>query len=85
MHLAVDTLGYLLAVLVTLANEQDRHQVAKWAKPVQEATGDAVELTFVDLVYTGEQAAQDAAAHHRKREVVKPLKAKRGVVLLPRR
>jgi transposase len=28
-HLAVDTRGYLLAVLVTPANEQDRRQVAE--------------------------------------------------------
>jgi TPR repeat protein len=27
VHIAVDTLGHLLAVLVTPANAQDRHQV----------------------------------------------------------
>jgi transposase len=85
VHIAVDTLGYLLALLVTPANAQDRHQVAELAQHVQEVTGDAVELAFVDQAYTGLQAADDAAAHHMKLEVVKLAEAKRGFVLLPRR
>ena len=85
VHLAVDTLGYLLALVVTPANEQDRHQVAELAQQVQEATGDSVQLAFVDQAYTGEQAAQDAAAHHMELDVVKLSEAKRGFVLLPRR
>jgi transposase len=84
VHLAVDTLGHLLALLVTAANEQDRHQVAEWAKHVQEVTGDSVELAFVDQAYTGAQAAQDAAANRMKLEVVKLPEASRGFVLLPR-
>ena len=32
VHLAVDTLGHLLAVLVTPANEQERAQVGKLAR-----------------------------------------------------
>jgi transposase len=56
--LAVDTLGNLLALLVTPANEQDRPQVAALAKHVQEVTGDSVEVAFVDQAYTGEQAAE---------------------------
>jgi transposase len=43
VHLAVDTLGQLLAVLVTPANEQDRAQVAALAEQIQEATGESVE------------------------------------------
>jgi transposase len=85
VHMAVDTLGNLLALLVTPANEQDRHQVAELAKQVQEATGDSVELAFVDQAYTGEQAAQDAAANHMQLEVVKLPEARHGFVLLPRR
>ena len=85
VHLAVDTLGHLLAMVVTPANEQDRHQVAELAKQVQEVTGDSVELAFVDQAYTGEQAAQDAADNHMTLEVVKLPEAKRGFVLLPRR
>src|SRR5512143_23760 len=40
VNLAVDTLGQLLALLVTPANEQDRAQVAELAEKVQEATGE---------------------------------------------
>jgi transposase len=58
--------------------------VAVLAKSVQDATGDSVELAFVDQTYTGQQAAQDAVSNHMELEVVK-LSAKRGFVLLPRR
>ena len=85
IHAAVDTLGHLLAVLVTPANAQDREQVAALAAAVQEATGQTVEVAFVDQGYTGEQAATDAAAYGIRLEVVKLEEAKRGFVLLPRR
>jgi transposase len=84
-HIAVDTLGHLLALLVTPADEQDRAQVAQLAEAVQEATGESVELAFVDQGYTGEAAAESAAAHGMRLEVVKLPEAKRGFVLLPRR
>jgi transposase len=85
VHLAVDTLGPLWALLVTAANEQDRRQVAELTKQVQEVTGESVELAFVDPAYTGPQAAHDAAANHMQLEVVKLSEAKCGFVLLPRR
>jgi transposase len=85
VHLAVDTLGQLLAVMVTPANEQDRAQVGALAEQIQEATDDAVEIAFVDQGYTGEQPATDAQAHGIRLEVVKLPTAKRGFVLLPRR
>jgi transposase len=85
VHLAVDTLGQLLAVLVTPANEQDRAQVAALAELVQEATGDSVEIAFVDQGYTGDEPAADAQAHGIRLEVVKLPTAKRGFILLPRR
>ena len=44
VHMAVDTLGHLLAAHVTAANEQDRSQVSVLAAQVQVVTGDAVEL-----------------------------------------
>jgi transposase len=84
-HLAVDTLGLLLAVHVTPANEQERAHVATLAAQVQEVTGQQVEVAFVDQGYTGEQAETDAAAHGIRLEVVKLPDAKRGFVLLPRR
>jgi transposase len=85
VHMAVDTLGHLLALHVTAADAQDRAQVAQLAAQVQEVTGDSVEVAFVDQGYTGERPAQDAAAHGLHLEVVKLPEAKNGVVLLPRR
>ncbi len=84
-HIAVDTLGHLLALIVTPADEQDRAQVAELAGRVQEATGGSVELAFVDQGYTGEAAAEGAAAHGLRLEVVRLPEAERGFVLLPRR
>jgi transposase len=85
IHLAVDTLGHLLAVLVTPANAQEREQVAALAAAVQDATGQTVALAFVDQGYTGEQPAAEAAAHGIQLDVIKLPEAKRGFVLLPRR
>lgn len=84
-HIAVDTLGNLLALVVTPANEQDRAQVAALAEAVQEVTGEGVEVAFVDQGYTGEKAAQEAKAHGMRLEVVKLAEVKKGFVLLPRR
>ncbi len=84
-HVAVDTLGLLLAVHVTPANEQERAQVATLAASVQEATGDHVEVAFVDQGYTGAEAEAAAAEHGIRLEVVKLPEAKKGFVLLPRR
>jgi transposase len=85
VHAAVDTLGHLLALHVTPADAQDRAQVAELAAAVQEATGQTVEVAFVDQGYTGEAAAAEAAAHGIRLEVVRLPEAKRGFVLLPRR
>jgi transposase len=85
VHLAVDTLGQLLAAIVTPANEQERAQVDALAEQVQAATGDSVEVAFVDQGYTGDEAAADAAKHGIRLEVVKLPTAKHGFVLLPRR
>ncbi len=84
-HMAVDTLGQLLALVVTPANEGDRAQVATLPRQVQEATGESVEVAFVDQGYTGERAAEDAEASGIRLEAVKLPKARRGFVLLPRR
>ena len=85
VHLAVDTLGHLLGLHVTPADEQDRAQVEQLATAVQEASGGRVELAYVDQGYTGETAADAAAAQGIVLEVVKLPGAKRGFVLLPRR
>src|SRR6476469_1141220 len=51
-HAVVDTLGHLLALHVTPANEGDRAEVAHLAEAVQEITAQTVELAFVDQGYT---------------------------------
>jgi transposase len=81
----VDTLGHLLALHVTPANEQDRAQVGLLAGRVQEVTGGSVVLAFVDQGYTGEQPHAVAAVHGIELDVVKLSEAKRGFVRLPRR
>jgi transposase len=55
------------------------------ARSVQEATGESVELAYVDRGYTGERAAADAGTQGIRLEVVKHPGAKKGFVLLPRR
>jgi len=85
VHAAVDTLGHLLALFVSPANEQERAWVGELAGAVQEATGESVELAYVDQGYTGESPASEAEAHGMRLEVVKHSEAKRGFVLLPRR
>jgi len=85
VHAAVDTLGHLLALCVTAADEQDRAQVSELAERVQTETGETVEIAYVDQGYTGENAADAAEEHGIKLEVVKLPEAKRGFVLLPRR
>jgi len=85
VHAAVDTLDHLLAVRVNPANAQERAQVAALAEAVQEATGEAVELAYVDQGYTGAGVALDASDHGIRLEAVKLADAKRGFVLLPRR
>lgn len=85
VHMAVDTLGHLLALHVSPANEQERAHVGEVAQAVQRVTGETVEVAFVDQGYTGEEPAQAAAAHGIQLEVVKLPAAKKGFVLLPRR
>jgi transposase len=84
-HIAVDTLGHLLALHVTPANEQDRAQVEELARQVQEVTQQSVEVAFVDQGYTGEGPAQAAQSQGMELQVIKLLETKKGFVLLPRR
>jgi transposase len=85
VHMAVDTLGHLLALRVTPADAQDRAQVEALAQQVQDVTGEHVEIAYVDQNYTGDAPAQAAAAQGIQLEVVKLPQAKHGFVLLPRR
>jgi len=70
-HVAVDTWGHLLALLVTPADEQERAQVEELASAVQQVTGEHVELAYVDQGYTGPEPAEAAAGHGIQLAVVK--------------
>lgn len=86
VHAAVDTLGHLLSVVVSPANEQDRSHAAELAANVQAVTGHSVKLAFVDQGYTGAETAEAVEqASGIALCVVKLEEAKRGFVLLPRR
>jgi transposase len=81
--MALDTLGHLLALHVTPANVDDRAEVGKLAGAVQEATGESVELIYVDQGYMGDNAAEAAKAQGAELCVVKLAEAKKAFVLLP--
>jgi transposase len=85
LHLAVDTLGHLLSLAVTPANEGDREQIAQITQDIQAATGQNVQIAYVDQGYTGEKTAKAAARNGIELCVVKLQEAKRGFVLLPKR
>jgi len=85
LHMAVDTLGHLLALHVTPANADDRAEVGRLAQAVQDTTGESVDIAFVDAGYNGPNAAAAAQAHGIELVVVKLPEAKKGFVLLPRR
>ena len=85
VHAAVDTLGHLLALHVTPTTADDRAEVGRLADAVQNATGESVEIAFVDQGYTGPKPSEAAARHGIQLEIVRHHEAKRGFVLLPRR
>jgi transposase len=85
VHIAVDTLGHLLAPHAPLADKLDLSQVKRTAKAVQKATGQSAGIAYIDQGYTGDQAQDDAEDHGIILHVVKLSGAKRGFVLLPRR
>jgi transposase len=85
LHMAVDTIGYPLALHVTPANADDRAEVGRLTQAVQVATNDSVKVAFVDQGYNGPNAAAAAEANGIELIVVKLPEAKRGFVLLPRR
>jgi hypothetical protein len=72
---AADTLGHLLALGVTPANEQDRAQVGKLAQAVQAAVEEPVHLAFVDQGYTGQEPAAAAGQediHLKSLNIIRP-------------
>ena len=61
VYLAVDTLGHLLTLHVTDADEQAPAQVEQLARAVQEVTSNTVEVGFVEQGYTGRETADQSA------------------------
>ena len=84
-HIAVDTLGHLLELVVTPAKTNDRAVVGELTAAVQAATGGSVQVAFVDDGYNGPNAAEAARANGIELIAVTLPEAKRGFVLLPRR
>ena len=85
VQMAVDTLGHLLTLHVTPANEQDRVQVGVLCEAMQELTGESINLVYGDQGYTGDETFDEAAGQKIILEVVKLPEAKKGFVLLPSR
>ena len=59
-HMAVDTLGHLLALHVTAADVGDREAVVRLAADIQGATGDAISSVHVGRGHINATPAQTA-------------------------
>ncbi len=85
VHLVVDTLGHLITLMSSPANEQDRAQVEELCRDAQEISGGMIEVAFVDQGYTGAAPLEAARKSNIELVVVKRQDASRGFVLLPKR
>lgn len=79
VHRAVDTLGHLIDLTVTPANEQERAQVKALCEAVQQATADTVQVAWADQGYTGKDAKEDAQAGGVELRVVKAAPSEEGL------
>jgi transposase len=70
VHAVVETMGTLLALAVTPANEAERRQLSALAQRVQEVTGETVEVLYADVAYSGEETAAVAQEHGMRLVVV---------------
>ena len=84
VHIAVDTLGDLLAVVVSGLRKRERHQAAHVCAELKAATGETIEMAYVDRGYTGKDAKRADEAFDVELEVVTDTEVKKGFVLLPR-
>ena len=85
VHAVVETMGTLLALAVTLANEAERHEISALAQWVQEVTGETVEVIHADAASTGKETPAAAQAHGRRLVVVQRPEGSHGFILLPKR
>jgi transposase len=81
----VDTMGTLLALGVTPANEAERRQISALAQRVQEVTGATVEVIYADAAYSGEETVTAAQEQGMRLVVVQRPAGSHGFVLLPKR
>ena len=85
VHMAVDTLGHLLTLVVTPANAQDRDAVSELTEAAQKITGSEVKVAFVDAGYRGPLAHDAALEHGVVLEVVEKPEGQKGFSVLPKR
>ena len=85
VHAVVDTMGTLLTVAVTPANEAERRQISALAPRVQEVTGETVEMLYADAASTGAEPAAAAQKQGMRLVVVQRPEGSQGFVLLPKR
>lgn len=85
VHLAVDTFGHALTLLVTPADQQDRAQVDDLCRQLQDVTDGAIDVVLADQGYTGEQAECDAAINEIELVVIKRPHGTTGCIALPKR
>ena len=84
-HIAVDTLGQLLRVVIPPANALEREQVGELCARVQAFTCPSGQVGFVDQGYTGEEAEYAASIHDIDLQAVKKPEGQIGFLLLLRR
>ncbi len=70
-HLVVDTLGLLLAVVVTSAAVQDRDAAAQTVAQACKRTGGSFKVLWADSAYAGQCAQQIEKAHDVKVQIVR--------------
>lgn len=87
VHVAVDTLGNLLAVVVTAANEQERRQIGELCDQVQASCEESVEISYADQGYTGKEAKEECEKRGIELVVVKlpKMEGEKKFILLPKR
>jgi transposase len=85
VHKVVDTFGYLLSLVVTAGNVDDRKPLDELCQKVQEVTGNNVLYMYADDGYRGEKAEDTTDDHIIELVVVKRLSGTKGFILLPKR
>lgn len=70
-HLVVDTLGLLLAVVITCAAVQDRDAAAQALEQARQRTGNTINTLFADSAYAGKLAQSIAATQNVEVKIIR--------------